>query len=50
MGEKLFAVKGMIDIQPGSVLLNDKVPESAIWRWFERTVETVMARERGNTL
>lgn len=44
MVDKLFAVKGMNDILPGSVPRKDKLPDSAIWRWFERTVDTVMAR------
>ena len=44
MADKLVAVKGMNDILPGSVPRKDKLPDSAIWRWFERTVDTVMAR------
>ena len=44
MVDKLLAVKGMNDILPGSVPRKEKLPDSAIWRWFERTVETVMAR------
>ena len=44
MVDKLFAVKGMNDILPGNVPRKEKLPDSAIWRWFERTVETVMAR------
>lgn len=44
MLDKLFAVKGMNDILPGSVPRKEKLPDSAIWRWFERTVEMVMAR------
>ena len=44
MSDKLVAVKGMNDILPGSVPRKDKLPDSAIWRWFERTVDTVMAR------
>jgi len=44
MVAKLFAVKGMNDILPGNVPRKEKLPDSAIWRWFERTVETVMAR------
>jgi histidyl-tRNA synthetase len=34
----------MNDILPGNVPRKEKLPDSAIWRWFERTVETVMAR------
>ena len=44
MVDKLLAVKGMNDILPGSVPRKEKLPDSAIWRWFERTVEMVMAR------
>jgi histidyl-tRNA synthetase len=42
MAEKLVAVKGMNDILPGSVPRKDKLPDSAAWRWFERSVEAVM--------
>ena len=41
---KLVAVKGMNDILPGGVPRKDKLPDSAIWRWFERTVDTVLVR------
>lgn len=44
MVDKLSAVKGMNDILPGNVPRKETLPDSAIWRWFERTVETVMAR------
>ena len=44
MVDKLAAVKGMNDILPGSVPRKEKLPDSAIWRWFERTVDTVMTR------
>ncbi len=44
MADKLLAVKGMNDILPGSVPRKDKLPDSAIWRWFERTVDTVLSR------
>lgn len=44
MADKLNAVKGMNDILPGSVPRKDKLPDSALWRWFETTVATVMAR------
>jgi histidyl-tRNA synthetase len=39
----LTAVKGMNDILPGSVPRKDKLPDSALWRWFEDTVQRVMA-------
>jgi histidyl-tRNA synthetase len=32
----------MNDILPGSVPRKDKLPDSAAWRWFERSVEAVM--------
>ena len=44
MADKLNAVKGMNDILPGSVPRKDRLPDSAIWRWFENTVESVMQR------
>ena len=44
MADKLLAVKGMNDILPGQVPRKDRLPDSTIWRWFERTVESVMAR------
>lgn len=44
MADKLLAVKGMNDILPGGVPRKDKLPDSAIWRWFERTVDTVLSR------
>jgi len=44
MADKLNAVKGMNDILPGGVPRKDKLPDSAIWRWFERTVDSVLAR------
>jgi histidyl-tRNA synthetase len=34
----------MNDILPGAVPRKEKLPDSSIWRWFERTVETVLAR------
>jgi len=43
MADKIVAVKGMNDILPGSVPRRDKLPDSEIWRWFERTVDQVMA-------
>ena len=44
MADKLVAVKGMNDILPGSVPRKDKLPDSAMWRWFERSVDCVLAR------
>jgi histidyl-tRNA synthetase len=34
----------MNDILPASVPRKDKLPDSALWRWFERTVDRVLAR------
>lgn len=42
MADKILAVKGMNDILPGSVPRKDRLPDSNLWRWFERTVERVM--------
>jgi histidyl-tRNA synthetase len=42
MADKILAVKGMNDILPGSIPRKDRLPDSALWRWFERTVERVM--------
>ena len=44
MTDKLTAVKGMNDILPGGIPRRDKLPDSALWRWFERTVDTVLSR------
>ena len=44
MAEKLSAVKGMNDILPPSVPRTDKLPDSALWQWFETAVRTVLAR------
>jgi histidyl-tRNA synthetase len=44
MSEKLTAVKGMNDILPGSVPRKERLPDSALWRWFETTVQSVLAR------
>ncbi len=33
--EKLVAVKGMNDILPASVPRTEKLPDSALWQWFE---------------
>jgi histidyl-tRNA synthetase len=40
----LNAVKGMNDILPGSVPRKEKLPDSALWRWFESTVQQVLQR------
>jgi histidyl-tRNA synthetase len=40
----LRAVKGMNDILPASVPRTDKLPDSAMWSWFESTVKTVLQR------
>jgi histidyl-tRNA synthetase len=42
--EKLVAVKGMNDILPPSVPRTEKLPDSALWQWFETAVRSVMAR------
>ncbi len=39
----LQAVKGMNDILPPSVPRTEKLPDSAIWAWFETTVRRVLA-------
>src|SRR6187402_2245031 len=44
MAEKLSAVKGMNDILPPSVPRTDKLPDSALWQWFETAVRTVLGR------
>lgn len=44
MAEILRAVKGMNDILPASVPRTDKLPDSALWSWFESTVRTVLTR------
>jgi histidyl-tRNA synthetase len=41
---KLTAVKGMNDILPASVPRTDKLPDSALWQWFETTVRSVLGR------
>ncbi|NML48099.1 histidine--tRNA ligase [Ramlibacter sp. G-1-2-2] len=41
--EKLVAVKGMNDILPPSVPRTEKLPDSALWQWFETSVRQVMA-------
>jgi histidyl-tRNA synthetase len=44
MAERLSAVKGMNDILPASVPRKEKLPDSALWQWFETSVRTVMRR------
>ncbi|HEX2547536.1 MAG TPA: histidine--tRNA ligase [Ramlibacter sp.] len=44
MAEKLSAVKGMNDILPAAVPRTEKLPDSALWQWFETQVRTVLAR------
>ncbi|GAA0753677.1 histidine--tRNA ligase [Ideonella azotifigens] len=44
MSKTLQAIKGMNDILPGSVTRKDKLPDSALWHWFESTVRSVLAR------
>jgi histidyl-tRNA synthetase len=44
MSDVLKAIKGMNDILPGSVPRKDKLPDSALWQWFETTVRSVLGR------
>jgi len=44
MSEVLKAIKGMNDILPGSIPRKDKLPDSALWHWFETTVRSVLSR------
>ena len=44
MAEILRAVKGMNDILPPGVPRTEKLPDSALWQWFEERVRVVMAR------
>jgi histidyl-tRNA synthetase len=44
MADILRAVKGMNDILPASVPRSEKLPDSALWHWFEGTVRQVLAR------
>jgi histidyl-tRNA synthetase len=44
MTDILRAVKGMNDILPASVPRTEKLPDSALWLWFETTVRKVVAR------
>ncbi|HEY6356585.1 MAG TPA: ATP phosphoribosyltransferase regulatory subunit, partial [Burkholderiaceae bacterium] len=40
----LPAVKGMNDILPANVPRKERLPDSALWQWFEATVRRAMAR------
>jgi histidyl-tRNA synthetase len=42
MSEPIKAVKGMNDILPGTVTRKDRLPDSALWQWFETTVRSVL--------
>jgi len=44
MADKLSAVKGMNDILPPSVPRTEKLPDSALWQWFESAVRSVLSR------
>ena len=44
MADILRAVKGMNDILPASVPRTDRLPDSALWSWFETTVRNVLRR------
>ncbi len=44
MADRLSAVKGMNDILPASVPRTDKLPDSALWHWFESVVRRVLVR------
>ncbi|HEY0856310.1 MAG TPA: histidine--tRNA ligase [Albitalea sp.] len=44
MAEPIRAVKGMNDILPPSVPRTEKLPDSALWQWFETCVRSVLAR------
>jgi histidyl-tRNA synthetase len=44
MTNVLKAIKGMNDILPGSVPRKDRLPDSALWQWFETTVRSVLGR------
>ena len=44
MAEILRAVKGMNDILPASVPRSERLPDSALWSWFEATVREVLGR------
>jgi histidyl-tRNA synthetase len=40
----LRAVKGMNDILPAAVTRKDKLPDGALWQWFESTLRGVLAQ------
>jgi len=42
MADTLQAVKGMNDILPGQVSRKEKLPDSALWQWFETAVRDVL--------
>lgn len=44
MADILRAVKGMNDILPAGVPRTERLPDSALWSWFEATVREVLAR------
>ena len=44
MADKINAVKGMNDILPASVPRTDRLPDSALWSWFEQRVRGLLAR------
>ncbi|HKX42008.1 MAG TPA: histidine--tRNA ligase [Burkholderiaceae bacterium] len=44
MAEQLRAVKGMNDILPASVPRSERLPDSALWSWFETAVRRVLGR------
>lgn len=44
MADILRAVKGMNDILPAGVPRTERLPDSALWSWFEATVREVLGR------
>jgi histidyl-tRNA synthetase len=44
MAEQLRAVKGMNDILPLGVPRTERLPDSALWQWFETCVRRVLGR------
>ena len=44
MADTLQAVKGMNDILPGQVPRKERLPDSALWQWFEAAVRDVLGR------
>ena len=40
---RLAAVKGMNDILPGQITRKERLPDSALWLWFEAAVRKVLA-------